>query len=420
MKFMVIGKGARESAIIWKLRQDPKVSQIYAVPGNGGTSDMAENIALDESDHEGILNFARNQGIDMTIVGPEQPLVDGIVDKFRKANLKIIGPGQKEARLEGSKFYSKNFMDRYGIPTARYGNFTDASRAKEALKDYDYPVVIKADGLAAGKGVIIAQTAEEAEKSIDDMLINDKFGEAGKHILIEEFLEGTECSLICLVDGKTILPLESARDYKRALDGDLGLNTGGMGCFSPNPILKDENVQKEIEENILKPFQVGIDSERMDYRGILFIGLMFTKNGIKVLEFNVRFGDPETEVILPRLENSLADVFMSLHDRKLDELELKWKDDVSLCVVLASEGYPEAYEKGKNINISEIEDEYMVFHAGTRLVNGALETDGGRVIAFGCLASDFKQARAKIYSRIDRINFEGAQYRSDIGKSIEV
>lgn len=416
MKFMVIGKGARESAIIWKLRQDPKVSQIYAVPGNGGTSHMAENIALDESDHEGILNFAKNQGVDMTIVGPEQPLVDGIVDKFRKANLKIIGPGQKEARLEGSKFYSKNFMDRYDIPTARYGNFTDASRAKEALKDYEYPVVIKADGLAAGKGVIIAQNAYEAESAIDDMLISEKFGEAGKHILIEEFLEGTECSLICLVDGKTILPLESARDYKRALDGDLGLNTGGMGCFSPNPILKDETIQKEIEENILKPFQEGIDSERMDYRGILFIGLMFTKNGIKVLEFNVRFGDPETEVILPRLENSLADVFMSLHDRKLDKLELNWKDDVSLCVVLASEGYPESYKKGKIINISEIEDEYMVFHAATRLVNGELETDGGRVIAFGCLASDLDHARSKLYSRIDRIRFDGMQYRRDIGK----
>lgn len=302
MKILVIGQGARENALIWKLSQEIDKNSLYCAPGNAGTIQLAQNIDIKESSHQQLLEFAQTNDIDMTIVGPEQPLVDGITDLFRQSGLNIIGPEKKAAKLEGSKIYSKAFMDKYGIPTAGYGVYSDANSAIESLKGYTYPLVIKADGLAAGKGVLIVENEKDAISGILSLMVDCKFGDAGKDIIIEEFLEGTEASLLCLVDGKTIVPLESARDYKKALDGDEGLNTGGMGCFSPNPILQNEDIQREIKEKVLNPFQKGIESENMDYRGIIFIGLMLTKKGLQVLEFNVRLGDPETEVVLPRLK----------------------------------------------------------------------------------------------------------------------
>ena len=373
MKILVIGQGARENALIWKLSQEIDKNSLYCAPGNAGTIQLAQNIDIKESSHQQLLEFAQTNDIDMTIVGPEQPLVDGITDLFRQSGLNIIGPEKKAAKLEGSKIYSKAFMDKYGIPTAGYGVYSDANSAIESLKGYTYPLVIKADGLAAGKGVLIVENEKDAISGILSLMVDCKFGDAGKDIIIEEFLEGTEASLLCLVDGKTIVPLESARDYKKALDGDEGLNTGGMGCFSPNPILQNEDIQREIKEKVLNPFQKGIESENMDYRGIIFIGLMLTKKGLQVLEFNVRLGDPETEVVLPRLKTPLSTVFKAINDRSLDQIKLDWHLESSLCVMLTSGGYPEAYEKNKTINISQLSEETILFHGGTKLSNGLVQ-----------------------------------------------
>lgn len=416
MKILVIGQGARENALIWKLSQEIDKNSLYCAPGNAGTIQLAQNIDIKESSHQQLLEFAQTNDIDMTIVGPEQPLVDGITDLFRQSGLNIIGPEKKAAKLEGSKIYSKAFMDKYGIPTAGYGVYSDANSAIESLKAYTYPLVIKADGLAAGKGVLIVENEKDAISGILSLMVDCKFGDAGKDIIIEEFLEGTEASLLCLVDGKTILPLESARDYKKALDGDEGLNTGGMGCFSPNPILQNEDIQREIKEKVLNPFQKGIESENMDYRGIIFIGLMLTKKGLQVLEFNVRLGDPETEVVLPRLKTPLSTVFKAINDRRLDQIKLDWHLESSLCVMLTSGGYPEAYEKNKTINISQLSEETILFHGGTKLSNGLVQTNGGRVMAVTTLGKTLEEARIKVYKELDQINFEGKQYRSDIGK----
>ncbi|BEP28420.1 phosphoribosylamine--glycine ligase [Helicovermis profundi] len=414
MKVLVIGSGGRESALVWKINQSKNVEKIYIAPGNGGTKEIGENVNIDATDIEALLSFALENKIDLTVVGPEDPLCMGIVDLFRMNNLKIIGPDKNGALLEGSKKFSKEFMIKYGIPTARFVETDNYEDALRKINDFSIPLVIKADGLAAGKGVIIALTKDEAKTALREILLENKFANAGKLVIIEEFLSGVEASIICVCDGETILPLSSARDYKRALDNDLGLNTGGMGAISPNPIISD-SVIEEIDRLVLKPFIKGIKNEGFDFRGILFVGIMMDKD-INVLEFNVRFGDPETEVILPRLKNDIVDVFMAIENKTLKDINLMWDDKSSCTVVLTSKGYPYFYEKGKKITIEKSIEGSLLFHAGTKEVDGDIVTNGGRVINVVSLDENLENAIKTSYSNIDKINYEGLTYRKDIGK----
>ncbi|WIV11914.1 phosphoribosylamine--glycine ligase [Proteiniborus sp. MB09-C3] len=414
MRVLVIGSGAREHAIAWKLLQSPKVSKIYAIPGNGGISNIAEctNIQLDDIDS--LLEFALKESIDLTIVGPEGPLVDGIVDKFNEKGLKIFGPCRKAAMLEGSKKYAKEFMMKYQIPTAKYVAYHDLDNAIKGLEEFTFPLVIKADGLAAGKGVIICSDKEEAYEALRGILENKRFGNAGNEIIIEEFLEGTEASLMCLVAGNKIIPLESAKDHKRLLDNDEGPNTGGMGCISPNKIL-DSKLMAEIKVKILDNVLNGLQNEKLDFKGILFIGLMINSVGAKVLEFNVRFGDPETEVVLPRLESDIVDIFIKTIDGTICQEDLIWSQKSCVCTVLASGGYPETCEKDRAISgLEKVDRDVLVFHAGTKKENG-IKTNGGRVLAVTTLADSLDEGRKKVYENINKILFDGMQYRKDIG-----
>jgi len=415
MKVLVIGSGGREHALAWKLSKSSKVEKVFVSPGNAGTALEFENVDISPTDIDKLIKFALDNTIDLTVVGPEDPLCKGIVDKFRKENLNIIGPDASSAMLEGSKKFAKEFMIRYGIPTAKYVETNDYEEAVKFLDGFGVPVVIKADGLAAGKGVIIAETVDEAKDALKDILINKKFKDSGEYVVIEEFLRGIEASIICITDGKTILPLSSAKDYKRALDGDKGLNTGGMGAISPNPIITEDLLEK-INTKVLKPFLKGVKEENFDYRGILFVGLMIENNDINVLEFNVRFGDPETEVILPRLKNDLIDIFMKIVDRKLDDVKLEWDNRHSCTVVLTSKGYPEAYEKEKVINIDSNLKDSIVFHAGTKILDSKIVTNGGRVLNIVSLSKNLNEAIEKSYNNIKNISFEGITYRKDIGK----
>lgn len=418
MKYLVIGNGARESAILWKLHQDEPEAKLYCFPGNGGIREIAEIVELKSGDWNELAGFAKEQAIDLTIVGPEQYLVEGVVDCFLKEGLAIIGPNKATAELEGSKAFAKEFMKKYQIPTADYETYDSAEQAFAALAHWKYPFVIKADGLAAGKGVLIIQNREEAELGLKQIMEDKKFGEAGNKVVFEEFLEGTEASLICLVDGKSIVPMESARDYKRALDGDEGLNTGGMGCFSPNPILT-QAIQSEIAQRILQPMIQGIQTEKMYFRGILFIGLMLTKEGVKVLEFNVRFGDPETEVLMPRLQSKLADVLWAVYEQKLSEIRLEWKREACVGVVLAAKGYPESYEKGKVISVpAEFRHEMLFYGGTTRNEKEELVTNGGRVMVCAGLGTTTEEARQRAYQLAERISFDGKWYRRDIAEGI--
>ncbi|KPU27044.1 phosphoribosylamine--glycine ligase [Caloranaerobacter sp. TR13] len=416
MKVLVVGSGAREHAIAWKVSKSPKVSKIYCIPGNGGISDIAECVKIRAEDIELLLGFALKENVDLTIVGPEAPLVDGIVDKFKEKGLKIIGPDKKGAMLEGSKIFAKKFMEKYNIPTAKYKTFKNSKNAIKALDSFESPLVIKADGLAGGKGVAICETRQEAEKAIIDMMEEKKFGLSGENIIIEEYLEGIEASLLCIIDGKKIIPLESAKDYKKIFEGDKGPNTGGMGCFSPHPLFT-QALKNTIREEILDRIMYGLNMEKIIYRGILFIGLMLTKNGPKVLEFNVRMGDPETEVILPRLKSDIIDIFEKTLSGKLTEDDLKWDDRHCVCVVAASEGYPVSYEKGKLITgLDKVDKEVVVFHGGTKKVDGKIYTNGGRVLTIVALGDSLEEVREVVYNNIEKINFENIYYRKDIAK----
>jgi phosphoribosylamine--glycine ligase len=415
MKVLVIGGGAREHALVWKLSQSPKVTKIFAAPGNGGIAQLAQCVPVPETDLDGLLTFALREKIDLTVVGPEVPLVAGVVDRFKANGLQIFGPDQKGARLEGSKKYAKEFMLKYQIPTAQYAAYDNLNEACAGLEQFAFPLVIKADGLAAGKGVVICHRKEEAAAAIKSMIEDGKFGAAGKEIIIEEFLEGVEASLLCLVTADKIIPLESAGDYKRLLDHDQGPNTGGMGCVSPNKTLTP-SLMAVIEREILKPSLKGIQAEMMDYKGILFIGLMITAQGPKVLEFNVRFGDPETEVLLPRLETDLVDLFLKTIQGTITREDLVWSQKTCLGVVLATAGYPESSGSGQAITgLDEVDAEIMLFHAGTKRED-QLVTNGGRVLAVVALGDPLDQARTKVYSNIKKIHFDGMQYRTDIGR----
>lgn len=420
MKILVVGSGAREHAVCWKLRQSSRIEKIYCAPGNGGISQIAECVDISADSLKELVEFAESSSVDLVVIGPEGPLVGGLADMLSEKNIKVFGPCKKGAKLEGSKTYSKHFMERYNVPTARYETYTNSEAALEGLDKFHIPIVVKADGLAAGKGVLICQTKKEAEKAINSIMNEKQFGDAGNTIVIEEFLEGTEASLLCFVDGKSIVPMESARDYKKAYDGDLGLNTGGMGCFSPNTIYTDE-LKKYISENILKTTLSGLINEGMDFKGVLFIGLMINNNEAKVLEYNTRFGDPETEVVLPRLKSDLADVMLKCIGGNLTEEDLHWYDEKCATVVLASGGYPEGYEKGREITgLNDVDGDIVIFHGGTIIKDGKILTDGGRVLAVTATGKTLNEAREKIYRNIPRIHFDKMQFRTDIAGQIKL
>lgn len=415
MKILVIGSGGREHALVWKIKQSPKVTEIFCAPGNAGTDGIAVNVDIPVENLEGLADFAQEKEIDLTVVGPEVPLVMGITDVFKKRGLKVFGPDEKCSQFEGSKAYTKKFLIKHDIPTAAYKEFHQLKDALASVDEFGYPLVVKADGLAAGKGVVIAQNREEAVEALENMMEKAVFGASGETVVLEEFLTGIEASVLCFADGTRLVPMESARDYKRIGDNDEGLNTGGMGTYSPNQLFNDE-FQAIMEKEILEPIEKGFAQEGLDFRGVLFIGLMIENNQPKVLEFNVRFGDPETESVLMRMESDLVDVMCKAVDGNLTKEDLKWNDESAVCVVLASGGYPEAYEKGKEITgLDQVED-VVVFHCGTKLVDGKVLTNGGRVLAVTALGADLEAARNKVYGEIGKISFEGMQYRKDISQ----
>jgi len=417
MKVLVIGQGGREHALVWKFKQSDRVTKVYCAPGNGGTASIAENVPLKETQVTELIEFVKAEGIEITFVGPEVPLLEGIVDQFQEAGLKIYGPRQNAAIIEGSKSFTKDLMKKYNIPTGAYEVFTSTEEAIAYLDQKGAPIVIKADGLAAGKGVVVAQTLEEAKQAVHEMLAEAKFGEAGHRVVIEEFLAGEELSLMAFVDGDVVVPMVPAQDHKAVFDGDKGPNTGGMGAYSPVPHMSQEQVEEAVQR-ILLPTAKAMIAEGRPFTGILYAGLMMTAQGPKVIEFNARFGDPETEVILPRLQTDLLDIVEATIEHRLDQLEVKWKEEAAVTVILASEGYPGDYPKGRTITGTEALNAHSavtVFHAGTTQVNGELKTSGGRVLAVTGVAKDVKEAIHTAYAAIPNIQFDGMHYRKDIG-----
>jgi len=414
MKILVVGSGGRESAIIWKLRQSEKVSKIYCAPGNGSIED---SINISAKDIEGLLDFAVNEKIDFTVVGTEEPLALGIVDAFNEKSLRIFGPEKRAAVIEYSKEFSKDFMVRNNIPTAKHGSFSDKGEALHYIKKTGLPIVIKADGLSVGKGVYICNTIDEADCALTEIMIEEKFGKSGKTVVVEEFLEGTEVSILSFVDGKTVMPMISSKDHKHAYDGNKGPNTGGMGTVAPNSAY-DESMAERCMEEIFKPTVAALEKENREFKGIIFFGLMLTENGPKLLEYNARFGDPETQVVLPLLENDLLDILLACCDGNLDEINIIWKKKAAVCVVLASMGYPGKYETGfeiQGLEHFENESEAIVFGAGVKNVDGKLFTSGGRVLGVSALADTVEQAADKAYIMAEKIKFDNKTFRRDIG-----
>lgn len=416
MNVLVLGSGGREHALAWAIAKSPRLDSLFVAPGNGGTATIAKNVPLDMNDADAVIGFARSENIDLVVVGPEAPLVAGVADAIRAAGIAVFGPGAQGARLEGSKSFSKEFMLAHGLPTARYKKCTSQDEAMDYLHEVGAPIVVKADGLAAGKGVVVAEDMEEAEEAVRDCFAGD-FGEAGSVVVIEEMLEGPECSMLAFLSEGKALAMPCAQDHKRAFDGDLGPNTGGMGVYSPVPCVTPEleAAMQEIMQNAAAATAKEFDDA---YTGVLYGGFMLTAEGPKLLEFNARFGDPEIQVIMPRLESDALEAFYMVATGKLDALDLRWTDQVAVCVVLASDGYPGSYEKGKVIlGIEEAEelDGVTVFHAGTAFnQDDELVTNGGRVLNVVALADTFEDARELAYEACDKINFEGKQYRHDI------
>ena len=416
-RVLVTGSGGREHALAWKLSQSPQIEKLYAAPGNSGTAQLGENVAIAAEDVEKLVEFAKSNRIDFTIVGPDDALAAGVVDAFQKAGLKIFGPPAAAARLESSKAFAKEFMRRHGIPTADYREFTDCAEALDFCRSAKYPLVVKADGLALGKGVIIAQNLAEAEGAVRMCLEDGAFGAAGKRIVVEEFLEGVECSIHALVDGSSYLLLPDCRDHKKAFDGNLGPNTGGMGTISPSGSV-DKTLRARICREILDPFLAGIQKDGIAFRGMLFPGLMLTAEGPKVLEFNCRWGDPETQVLVRRLSSDLLPLLEATADGALAEVSPEWDARAAVCVILASGGYPGSYEKGQVISGLDAAGELegvQIFHAGAKAVDGQILTNGGRVLGVTALGADLDEARRQGYLAADRIFFDGIQRRNDIG-----
>ncbi len=415
MNILVIGSGAREHTLVWKIKQSPKANKIYCAPGNAGIATLAECVDIAADDITALLKFAQDNHIDLTVVGPEAPLVLGIVDVFEQHGLKIFGPNQAAAQLEGSKAFSKDFLHRRNIPTAIYKVFDDPKAALEFLAQAQFPLVVKADGLAAGKGVVICKNLKEANQAVDEIMVQKIFKSAGDRVVIEECLEGPEASILAISDGKHFFVLETAQDHKRIFDDDLGPNTGGMGAYSPAPVVTPEMMNKVISR-IIEPTIRGMYKEGHPFKGVLYAGVMLTYQGPQVLEFNVRFGDPETEAVLPRLKSDLVDVMLASIDGKLEKMLLKWDDRPCVCVVIASGGYPGTYETGKNIEgLEDIQDpDTVVFHAGTKLKDGHVVTAGGRVLGVTSLGVTMEDAIARVYKSVDKIKFERAFFRRDI------
>lgn len=423
MKVLIVGSGGREHAIAWKVAQSKKVDKIYCAPGNAGISEVAECVPIGAMEFDKLVAFAKEKEIDLTVIGMDDPLVGGIVDVFEKEGLRVFGPRKNAAILEGSKAFSKDFMKKYNIPTAAYETFTDPEKALEYLETAKMPIVLKADGLALGKGVLICQTLEEAKEGVKTLMMDKKFGSAGDEIVIEEFMTGREVSVLSFVDGNIVKIMSSAQDHKRAKDGDQGLNTGGMGNFSPSPFYTKE-VDEFCKKYIYQPTVDAMKAEGRPFKGVIFFGLMLTPDGPKVLEYNARFGDPEAQVVLPRLENDIVDVFEACIDGTLDQVDLKFDNDrATVCVILASDGYPVEYKKGFPIEGLEKfkgKDDYYVFHSGTKFnENGQIVTNGGRVLGVTATGKDLKEARKKAYEATEWISFENKYMRHDIGKAIE-
>ncbi len=419
MNILVVGGGGREHAIITALSKSPKVEKIWAAPGNGGISALAECFPVKATDLDGILGLAKKLNPDFVFVAPDDPLVMGMVDRLNEAGFRTFGPRANAAILEGSKVFSKALMKKYGIPTAGYETFTDADKAIEYIKAQNsYPAVIKCDGLALGKGVIIAKDFEEAEAAVKSMLLDGKFGKSGSEIVVEEFMTGPEVTVLAFTDGKTVKPMISSMDHKRANDNDEGLNTGGMGTIAPNPCYTDA-FKAECMEKIFKPTIAAMQKEGRPFKGCLYFGLMLTPNGAKVVEYNCRFGDPETQVVLPLLETDLVDIMEAVWEEKLDQLDIKWSDKSCACVVIASGGYPEKYETGKEISGLDEKGQSplaYVYHAGTKLENGKYYTAGGRVLGVTATGADLREALDKAYKAVEAITFEKAHHRNDIGQ----
>ncbi len=423
MKVLIVGSGGREHAIAWKVAQSKKVDKIYCAPGNAGISQVAECVPITAMEFEKLAAFAKEKEIDLTVIGMDDPLVGGIVDVFEAEGLRVFGPRKHAAILEGSKAFSKNLMKKYHIPTAAYETFADPEKAMEYLKTAKMPIVLKADGLALGKGVLICQNLEEAEAGVKELMLDKKFGAAGNEIVIEEFMTGREVSVLSFVDGNTVKIMSSAQDHKRAKDGDQGLNTGGMGNFSPSPFYTEE-VDEFCQKYIYQPTVDAMKAEGRPFKGVIFFGLMLTPDGPKVLEYNARFGDPEAQVVLPRLENDIVDVFEACIDGTLDQIDLKFDNNrATVCVILASDGYPVSYQKGfpiEGLEKFEGKEDYYVFHSGTKFNDkGQFVTNGGRVLGVTATGSSLKEARAKAYEATEWVQFENKYMRHDIGKAID-
>ena len=421
MKVLIVGSGGREHAIAQSVAKSPRVDKIYCAPGNAGIAGIAECVDIKAMELEKLADFAKKEGIDLTIIGMDDPLVAGVVDVFKAEGLRVFGPAKNAAIIEGSKAFSKDLMKKYNIPTAAYETFDDPEAAKEYLRDCRYPIVLKADGLALGKGVLICNSYEEAVDGVKTLMQDKQFGNAGDRIVIEEFLTGREVSVLCYCDGKTIKPMTSAQDHKRAKDNDEGLNTGGMGTFSPSPFYTDD-VKRFCEDRVFQPTIDAMKAEGRPFVGILFVGLILTPDGPRVLEYNARFGDPEAQVVLPRMKTDIIDVMEACIDGKLEDIDLEFEDNAAVCVILASDGYPESYEKGKvitGLDTFEGKDGYYVYHSGTRFEGNNIVTNGGRVLGVTATGSSLREARANAYKATEWIDFSNKYMRHDIGKAID-
>ncbi|MFH2138630.1 MAG: phosphoribosylamine--glycine ligase [Candidatus Omnitrophota bacterium] len=418
MKILVVGSGGREHTLVWKIAQSSRVKKIYCAPGNGGIAELAECVNIKADDIDGLLDFARQKQIDLTVIGPEVPLTLGIVDKFKEKGLKIFGPGKQASQLEGSKIFAKNLMKKYNIPTADFETFSDYEQALIFVREKNKPMVIKADGLCAGKGVFVCPGVEDQENALQQIMQNNVFGQAGRMVLIEEMLEGEEASILAISDGENVVILDSSQDHKRIFDQDTGPNTGGMGAYSPAPVVTGD-ILSEIREKVIIPTVKGMKEEGIPYFGVLYAGMMITNNGLKVLEFNVRFGDPETQVVLPRLKNDIVDIMLRSQSQGLGGFTLEWDERDCVCVVLASGGYPGVYEKGKQIsglNDLRSDDDIVVFHAGTKKEGESILTSGGRVLGVTGAGKGIRQAIDRTYAAVEKISFDKMHYRKDIGK----
>ena len=421
MKVLIVGSGGREHAIAWKVAQSEKVDKIYCAPGNAGCAEYAECVPIGAMEFDKLVAFAKENEIDLTVIGMDDPLVGGVVDAFEEAGLRVFGPRKNAAILEGSKAFSKDLMKKYNIPTATYENFDDADAALAYLETAKFPIVLKADGLALGKGVLICNTLEEAQDGVRSIMLDKQFGTAGNRMVIEEFMTGREVSVLSFVDGNTVKTMTSAQDHKRAKDGDQGLNTGGMGTFSPSPFYTDE-VDEFCKKYIYQPTVDAMKAEGREFKGIIFFGLMLTPDGPRVLEYNARFGDPETQVVLPRMKSDIVDVFEACIDGTLDQVELEFEDNAAVCVVLASDGYPLSYEKGfpiEGLDEFQKHEGYYCFHAGTKFDGDKIVTNGGRVLGVTAKGKDLKEARANAYAATEWVSFANKYKRNEIGKAID-